>query len=209
VVAYETLARTAEPKVPHPGVLFDAAERLSRVHEVGQRMRQLAAETLRDREQRLFINLHPADLMDEDLYDARSPLAALGDRVVLEITERASLDGVRDLRERVDRLRALGFGIAVDDLGAGYAGLSAFCALQPDVVKLDMSLVRDVHLSDTKRRLVRSMTSACEELGIDVIAEGVECVEELETLQGLGLELFQGFFFARPGLPFPEIDWPS
>ena len=209
IFAYEALARTSEPKVPHPGVLFDAAERLDRLREVGRKMRALTPGPFGDRPERLFINLHPADLLDEQLYDPHSPLAALGDRVVLEITERASLNGVNDLRKRVDRLRELGFRVAVDDLGAGYAGLSAFCALQPDVVKLDMSLVRDVHLSDTKKRLIRSMVGACEELGIDVIAEGVECMEELEALHDIGCQLFQGYFFARPGLPFPDVDWPS
>lgn len=209
IVAFEALARTSEPKVPHPGVLFDAAERLDRLREVGRKMRALTPEPFAERSERLFINLHPADLLDEDLYDPRSPLAALGDRVVLEITERASLNGVGDLRKRVDRLRELGFRVAVDDLGAGYAGLSAFCALQPDVVKLDMSIVRDVHESDTKKRLIGSMVGACQELGIDVIAEGVECMEELEALRELGCELFQGFFFARPALPFPDVNWPA
>jgi EAL domain-containing protein (putative c-di-GMP-specific phosphodiesterase class I)/ActR/RegA family two-component response regulator/Tfp pilus assembly protein PilZ len=209
VIAYEALARTREPAVPHPGVLFDTAERLDRTQEVGRRMRELAAEPFEQGEALLFLNLHPSDLLDEQLYDTKSTLAKLGRRVVLEITERASLNGISDLRSRVTRLRELGFQVAVDDLGAGYAGLSAFVALQPDVVKLDMSLVRDVHESATKQRLVRSMVSVCEELNIQVIAEGVENREELDTLAELGCELFQGFFFARPGDAFPEVDWPS
>ncbi len=209
IVAYEALARTREPRVPHPGVLFDAAERLDRLREVGRRMRVVASEPFAETQERLFINLHPTDLMDEELYDPSSKLAQLGERVTLEITERASLSGVGDLRGRVNRLRELGFRVAVDDLGAGYAGLSAFCALQPDVVKLDMSLVRDVHLSETKRRLIRSMVSACEELNIQVISEGVETREELDALSELGCELFQGFLLARPGPAFPEVDWPS
>lgn len=209
VIAYEALARTREPKVPHPGVLFDAAERLQRVGEVGRRMRDIASEPFATGSGRLFINLHPSDLLDDQLYSKTSKLAQLGERVTLEITERASLGGVNDLHSRVSRLRELGFQVAVDDLGAGYAGLSAFCALQPDVVKLDMSLVRDVHTSETKQRLIRSMVSACEELNIQVISEGVETIEELECLSGLGCELFQGFLLARPGLAFPEVDWPS
>ncbi len=209
VLAYEALARTSEPAVPHPGVLFDAAERLGRLQDVARRMRALSPLPFDGRSELLFINLHPADLLDEQLYDPQSALAQYGDQVVLELTERASLKGVDDLRGRVDRLRELGFRIAVDDLGAGYAGLSAFVALSPDVAKLDMSLIRDVHLSKTKQHLVRSMVSACDELEISVVAEGVENLEELTVLTGLGCRLFQGFFFARPAAPFPEVSWPS
>src|SRR5690606_12087135 len=99
-------------------------------------------------------------------------------RIVLEVTERASLDRLDNLRDRVARLRALGYRIAVDDLGAGYAGLSAFANLEPDVVKIDMSLVRDIENARTKQRLVRSLADVCGELGMKVVAEGVETAAE-------------------------------
>tara|TARA_B100001750_G_scaffold204020_2_gene180180 strand:+ start:109 stop:2316 length:2208 start_codon:yes stop_codon:yes gene_type:complete len=209
VIAYEALARTSEPSIPHPGVLFDAAERLDRVADVGRRMREITPKAMAKSEHKLFLNLHPTDLLDEQLYDPESPLAAIGDRVVMEITERASLARVEKLKERVDRLRELGFKIAVDDLGAGYAGLSAFVALMPDVVKLDMSLIRGIDESKTKQRLVHSMINVSNDLGIQVIAEGVETRAELDVLAGLGCTLFQGFFFARPGFPLPDPDWPT
>ncbi len=210
VLAYEALARTSEPRIPHPGALFDAAERLDRLPEVARRMWALSPAPWESGvKELLYINLHPADLLDEELYDPSTRLASIADQVVLELTERASLQGVNDLRTRIVRLRALGFRIAVDDLGAGYAGLATFCTLDPDVVKLDMSLVRGVHESTTKQRLIRSMVTLCEDLKIEVIAEGVEESAELQTLIELGCRLFQGYLFARPGTAFPTVTWPE
>jgi EAL domain-containing protein (putative c-di-GMP-specific phosphodiesterase class I) len=208
VVAYEALARTNETSFPHPGALFDAAERLDRVASVGRRMRVAAPIPFEGRSEQLFINLHPMDLLDESLFDPKSPLAMMASQVVLEITERASLSSVGDLRDRITRLRNIGYRIAVDDLGAGYAGLSAFVALSPDFVKLDMSLVRDVHRSTTQQRLIHSLLAVCKDLDIRVVSEGVETPEELATLRDLGCELFQGFLFARPGLGLTlEPNW--
>jgi EAL domain-containing protein (putative c-di-GMP-specific phosphodiesterase class I) len=79
--------------------------------------------------------------------------------------------------------------------------------LEPEFVKLDMSLVRDVHLSPTKQKLIRSMTTLCKEMGMTVVAEGVETREERTTLVDIGCDLLQGFLLARPGRPFPAIHW--
>ncbi len=207
VAGYEALVRTEEPSIPHPGVLFDVAERLDRVRDLSRAIRARAPLPFADRRDRgwLFLNLHVRDLLDEELFDDHAPLAAIAEHVVLEITERASLREVGDVRGKVARLREMGFRIAVDDLGAGYAGLSSFAQLEPDVVKLDLTLVRDVHRSATKQKLVRSMVTLCQEMGMEVVAEGIECVEELQCLVDLGCDLLQGFYFARPGRPFPEV----
>ena len=132
------------------------------------------------------------------------PLARVADRVVLEITERQHLEEILDLDERIRTLRDLGFRIAVDDLGAGYSSLSSFAELAPDLVKLDMSLVREVHLHPAKHRLVASLIEICGELGVDLVAEGIETEAERDHLAGLGCDLMQGFFFGRPSAQ-PEI----
>ena len=151
----------------------------------------------------LFVNLHTHDLLDPELYEATAPLARFANRVILEITERAAIDNVKDIQARVSVLRFNGYRIAIDDLGAGYAGLSSFVALEPEIVKLDMSLVRNVHLSDVRQRLIASMTSLCKEMGMRVVAEGIELTEERLTVQGAGCDLLQGYLFARPGPAFP------
>jgi EAL domain-containing protein (putative c-di-GMP-specific phosphodiesterase class I) len=204
--AYEALLRSREPTLPHPGAVLDAAERLDSVHELGRRIRELAAQSI-DRLPKhvaLFVNLHPTDLLDDELFAPNGSLASASERIVLEITERAALDQLPDVRNRIATLRKLGFRIALDDLGAGHAGLASFTLLEPDIVKLDMALVRDIHLQPTKQTVVRTMTTMCKELGIVVTAEGVETPEERDQLVNAGTDLLQGYLFARPGDPFPE-----
>jgi EAL domain-containing protein (putative c-di-GMP-specific phosphodiesterase class I)/ActR/RegA family two-component response regulator len=209
VYGYEALMRTTEPTLPHPGAVLDAAERLGRLRELGRAVRDKAAEGFANAPAgaTLFVNLHTLDLSDDGLLAVTAPLTKIASRVVLEITERAALDEVKDARARVAALRAIGFRIAIDDLGAGYAGLTSFAQLQPEVVKLDMSLVRDVHKEPTKRKLIHSMTQLCREMGMLVVAEGIETQDERDALSGLGCQLLQGYLFARPGRPFPDVVW--
>ena len=206
--AYEALVRSGEPDLAGPAALFDAAEKLDRLVEVGRRIRaRVAAAASEPGAGTFFVNLHPRDLLDDELFEPSSPLSAVAGRVVLEITERASLDHLSDVRGRIARLRALGFRVAVDDLGAGYAGLAAFALLEPEVVKIDMSLVRDIQAHPTKQKLVRSMVSLCAELGMQLVVEGVETAAERETLVELGCELMQGYLFARPARLPATIAW--
>jgi EAL domain-containing protein (putative c-di-GMP-specific phosphodiesterase class I) len=146
-------------------------------------------------------------LLDEELVSPDSPLSRIASRVVLEITERASLDDVADSAARVAALRQLGFRIAIDDLGAGYAGLTSFANLEPEIVKLDMSLVRGVDTAPKKRKIIDSMTRLCKDMGILVVAEGVETVAERDALIEIGCDLLQGYLFAKPGRPFPQVHW--
>ena len=210
VFGYEALLRANKPKLPHPGAILDAAERLERLPELGRAVRTAAVAPMAGAPgAALFVNLHPRDLADEVLFSADSPLAKLAPRVILEITERASLDEVSDVRERVARLRKLGFRLAVDDLGAGYAGLTSFATLEPEVIKLDMCLVRDVDTNVVKRRVVDKMTALAHELGVLVVAEGVETIPERDALIAAGCDLLQGYLLARPGKPFPSVSWPA
>jgi EAL domain-containing protein (putative c-di-GMP-specific phosphodiesterase class I)/ActR/RegA family two-component response regulator len=208
VHGYEALVRSAEPTLPSPRDLFDAAERLGQLHLLGRAIRQhVAVDAERaPSDCRLFVNVHAADLDDPDLYSSSAPLSDVARRVVLEITERYPLEAIDGLHARVASLRALGFQIAVDDLGAGYAGLSCFTLLGPDVVKLDMSLIRAIQTSKRKRSIVKSMIDlASGELGMLVVCEGVETVEERDTLAQLGADLFQGYLVARPERQFVAI----
>jgi EAL domain-containing protein (putative c-di-GMP-specific phosphodiesterase class I) len=204
VFAHEALVRTRERAIPHPGALIDLATRCGRLGELGRRIRAAAAQAARDTP-RLFVNLHPADFLDEDLYDPAAPLSLVAKSVVLEVTERAGLESIADLAARLTRLRSLGFRIAIDDLGEGYSGLTSLARVQPEFVKLDMSLVRNVDALPPNRRIVRSTLRLCRELHCQVIAEGIETVAERDALVGVGCDLLQGYLFARPT---PELIAP-
>jgi len=206
---YEALLRSQEKMLPHAGAILDAAERLDRISDLGRAIRARAIEPMPSAPPHalLFVNLHSRDLMDETLFSRDAPLSTIAERVVLEITERASLDDVEDARSKVARLRKMGFRIAVDDLGAGYAGLTSFAMLEPELVKLDMTLVRDIDQSPTKQKLVRSVAGLCKELGMMVVGEGVESVAERDVLIECGCDLLQGYLFAKPDRPFPGHKW--
>lgn len=206
IFAHEALVRNEEPTLRSPLDLFDAAERLGRLNELGRAIRVEIADALKTTTPpgHMFVNLHPADLADAALYEESAPLCAFANQIVFEITERATLDSIPDLPARMARLRQLGYRIALDDLGAGYSGLSSFTQLEPDVVKVDMSLIRGIEGSAMKQRLVGSVVALCSELGILIVGEGIETAGERDALVGLGGDLCQGYLFARPGRGFPE-----
>jgi EAL domain-containing protein (putative c-di-GMP-specific phosphodiesterase class I) len=209
IYGYEALLRSKEASLPHPGAVLDAAERLNMLDVLGRTIRERSAGPMRNAPEGtvLFVNLHTTDLLDPSLMSPDAPLSKIAKNVVLEITERASLDSVKDVRARVAALREMGFRIAVDDLGAGYAGLTSFALLEPEIVKLDMTLVRDVHLSSTKQKLVRSMTQLAHDMGMLVVGEGIEIAEERDALVNLGCDLLQGYLFAKPNAAFPTVTW--
>lgn len=204
VFGYEALMRSGEPAFKGPLDVLEAAERLGRLVDLGRACRSKALRDFSRAPQgtKLFLNLHPQDLLDDDLFAADSPLAAIADRVVLELTERAPLGENEELLRRVAHLRSMGFRVAIDDLGNGYAGLSSLVQIEPEFVKLDMSLVRNIHQNPIKLRLVALILETCRSLGIQVVAEGVETREEYDTLQNLHCPLFQGYYLARPA-PLP------
>jgi EAL domain-containing protein (putative c-di-GMP-specific phosphodiesterase class I) len=209
VFAYEALVRNEEPTLRSPPDLFEAAERLGRLQELGRTLRARVAKTLDEKplDGLLFVNLHALELDDDSLISPDAPLSRYASRVVLEVTERAPLERIRDVTARVAQLRALGYRIAVDDLGAGYAGLTSFAHLEPEVVKVDMSLIRGIDRSPMKQKLLRSIVGLCRELDIEIIAEGIETEQERDTLVRLGGDLCQGYLFARPERPWADINF--
>jgi EAL domain-containing protein (putative c-di-GMP-specific phosphodiesterase class I) len=210
VVGYEALVRTDELTIGGPADLFRAADRLGKVHELSRAIRDhvAAAASSAPLGTLMFVNVHPQDFEDVELYSPGAPLSLLGDRVVLEITERVPLDSVFGLESRVASLKHLGLRIALDDLGAGYAGLRNLTQLSPDFVKIDTTLVRDVDRESKKQQVVGSMVRLSRELGMKVIMEGVETQAERETLLGLEADLMQGYLFGRPSRGFElPIRW--
>jgi EAL domain-containing protein (putative c-di-GMP-specific phosphodiesterase class I) len=204
---YEALLRSTDKSLPHPGAILDAAERLERTGRLGTLIRSQVAKVFAaaapDRGV-VFVNLHINDLLDRSLTSPFAPLTKIASRVVLEITERSSLDHIGDVRYRIAELRERGFRIAIDDLGGGHDRMGAIGPLDVDIVKLDMSLVRDVHRHAMKQRLVRSITELCKEHRVLVIGEGVENKDEADCLVANGCDLLQGYFIARPGPPFVD-----
>jgi len=208
-MAFEALLRTSHPGIENAEHFLGLAQRVGRMRDLEHRIHEAIAQSAgAAREDVLFfVNIHPESLDDPELYECDYPLCEIAERVVIEVTERASLSTISDVPQKVDALRARGYRIAIDDLGAGYSGLTSFAELQPEFVKFDMELVRGIQHSSTKSKLIASMTALCKELQIQTIAEGVETREERDRLVELGCDILQGYYHGRPGKPFAEGLW--
>jgi EAL domain-containing protein (putative c-di-GMP-specific phosphodiesterase class I) len=132
------------------------------------------------------------------------------DRLLFEFTEQEEMADPAHVAEIVRTYQAMGFGTALDDFGAGHAGLGLLARFQPDYIKLDMELIRGIDASLPRRIIVEGIVRMCHALGIVLIAEGVETPAELEALSALGIRYFQGFLLARPAFEaLPPIVLPA
>lgn len=211
IVAYEALMRSGEPALATPAAILGAAERLNDVESVTDRVMELAADAVPGLPEgcSLFVNIHADDLRESRLLATQGPLTKYAKRVVLEVTERGSVDMIEMLPTRMALLRKVGYRIAIDDLGAGYSGLTTLAAIEPDIVKIDMALVRGIDTSIVRQRVVLSIVQLCRELNMEVVAEGIETREELATVNEIGCDLLQGYYLGRPKdkfvIAFPDF----
>jgi len=214
VFGYELLARGPRRSELHrPDALFEVARAEARVPELDRICRMTAARGAADLPPDClrFINAEPLNLFfhpDSDVFVrefVEATPVALRAKTVVEITENAVIDDFAHMREVVRRLRGSGFRIAIDDAGAGYAGLQTMVEIEPDFIKLDMSLTRGIESSIVKQKLVGTLRDFCRQAFITLVAEGVETRAQLDALLELGIEYGQGFLFAHPGPPHPEI----
>ncbi len=135
------------------------------------------------------------------------------DRIIFETVEGEQVNDGKWLSEVLREYQRIGFMTAIDDFGAGFAGLNLLADFQPDIVKLDMALVRGIDQNKPRRAIVAGVATMCRELGIRVIAEGIETGEEMRCLRDLGIELMQGYWFGRPqfeaATPGGNVPWPG
>lgn len=131
-------------------------------------------------------------------------------RIVLEVVEGEIIDDTSHFTELINEYRGLGLHMAIDDFGAGYSGLNLLADFQPDQVKLDMKLIRGIERHGARQAIVRAINQLCLDLGIDVIAEGVETEPEYAWLASQGIHLYQGYLFAKPAFEsFPSVHYPE
>lgn len=213
VIAYEALCRGTLPDFRFPDKIFATAEQFDRVWDLGHVLRNVAGEASSDLHKSpqggcmMFINIHPRDVEDPSFERQvlDGPIATHASSIVLELTERAAIVDYRSLRQLLGRLRSRGYRVAIDDLGSGYAGLTALAEIEPEFIKFDMGLVRDLHRRPVKQRLIERISEFASEMNATTISEGVETAEERDALLCCGSTIMQGYFFAKPAPEFARL----
>jgi EAL domain-containing protein (putative c-di-GMP-specific phosphodiesterase class I) len=217
ILGYESLSRGPRGTIwENPAVLFSVALETDLAFEVDRLCRRLAlerAKTIRSG-WRVFVNTLPISLNDPEfrgqyLKEFLQQVRLAPKNIVLEMTETMAVEQFDVLRRALRYYRDLGFAVAIDDAGTGYANLEMIMHLKPEFIKIDLSLIRNIGRSILKRELVKALKSIAAGIDADLIAEGVEQKRELQTLRKLGITYGQGYLFARPGSPFPAPIVPS
>lgn len=207
-LAFESLLRSTHHTLNGPGPVLAAAERHDLLTPLTAAIMKRAAARLREipDETKLFINLHPRDLEAPEVLQGHVQLLQpWADRVVLEITERSDVLKVGKRGQSIALLREMGFLLAVDDLGAGYNSLTMLAEFEPNYIKIDMSIVRDVDKSPVKSRLIDMVIGFAQASNSQVVAEGIETEAEASTLEAKGIGLFQGYWFGKPMLDIAQV----
>ncbi|HWR28821.1 MAG TPA: GGDEF domain-containing protein, partial [Negativicutes bacterium] len=213
IMGYEALARGPSDSPLHmPAQLFSVAVKhkmlLALEHicrEVSIQQTQMLAPG-----QQLFLNVTPEVINDPEFRNGRTKQVVLHhglipEQITFEITERTAISDFGNFTRALHHYRTQGYCIAVDDAGAGYSSLQAIAELYPDFIKLDMSIVRDIHNNPFKIAILEALVNLASAMNSKIIAEGVETMDELLTVMKLGVGYAQGFFFARPSNPPAQI----
>lgn len=215
IVSLEALIRT-----PEGGSSAEYFSQLSRdeVYKADIRSKKLAfamAKGLGIQGLTLSVNLLPMSLvMVPDSVDfLLREIEANGlvpEQIVVEVTEDEAISRIDEFDNVIRQLKSAGISLAIDDFGAGSAGLLLLARFQPDIVKIDRNIIADVHKSGPKQAIIQAIIKCCASLEISVIAEGVEKAEEWMWLESAGICNFQGFLFARPAINgIPAVAWPE
>ena len=212
-IGYEALTRVTTSAFSGPDALFKAAYDNDSVWRLERLCRERAILGVRGipPDHLLFLNVEPDSIYDpalrsEQIFEQLRAASLKPTQVVLEITEHAAVQDHEAFRQMLNYFQFHGFRLAVDDVGSGYSGLKSIAELRPDFIKIDMALIRDIHLHPIKQDLTATITRFSSSSGTTLIAEGVEKVEELRCLQRIGVRYAQGYLFARPGPPFAQPD---
>lgn len=204
VFAHEALLRSHSPSFKGPVPLLQHAVRLGAMGELGRYLRGLSS--LACPSTPLFVNIHPSEFDHGFLVRPDDPIFAHDHPVYLEITESVPLSHFALCHSVLKEVRGKGVFLAVDDLGAGYSNLKYIADLAPEIVKLDRELIAGVTIDSRTHRLIRHIVNLCNDMGAQVVAEGVETQGELEAVVAAGIRLVQGYLLARPAFPAPSVN---
>ena len=198
IAGFESLSRFQSDPYRAPDIWFNEAAQVGLGEELELMAIKNALKGLNIIPQQSYIsfNISPEYILNGSLERLLGDIPS--NRIVLEVTEHAPVTNYHDFRNALEPLRQKGIRLAIDDAGAGYASLQHILELNPDIIKMDISLIRDIHLDAKRRALASALIAFAREINCAVMAEGVECKDELITLTKLGVNKVQGYFIGRP-----------
>lgn len=215
IYGYEALSRIDLPDCAFTTEeMFRIAEKLNCVWELESICRKQSIKNAKSKpkDAKLFVNVDPKVIHDGKF---RSGLTAgylkkYGidpDDIVFEITERSSIEEPKTFKKSIEHYTKQNYKIAIDDYGSEYAGPNRLCLLKPDIIKIDMEIIRDINTDMFKRSFVKSLSIFGKSTGVKILAEGIETPEELSTLIDLGVDYGQGFYLGRPVTVFSQMNY--
>ena len=213
ILGWEALTRGPENSYfSRPEIIFRFAEELSLLFAMEKVCREKAISGIGELglEQKVFLNVHPRTMSDPNFVKGET-LQILHNHglvprnIVFEITERHSIKDFISFKQIVENYRGQGYRIAIDDVGAGFSGLQTIAEIQPDFIKIDMSLVRNIDSDFSRQSVVAALKSLAENINCKIIAEGIETQNELNALLLKGVHYAQGYYLARPRFPKPAV----
>ncbi len=207
IVGYECLSRglKEDGTIMPPNLMFEAARKTEMLFNLDRQCRISAIKhaKLKNIDKMLFINFAPTSIYNpefclRDTVKTAQELNIDPQKITFEVVETEKVDNINHLKNIFDYYREMGFKVGLDDVGSGYSSLKMIAELKPDIIKIDMELVRDIHKDTTKKAIVSSIIALTKDLGAKSLAEGTETKEEAETLLSLGVDMLQGYFFGKP-----------
>jgi diguanylate cyclase (GGDEF)-like protein len=206
IAGYEALIRgPSDSELHSPIALFETAKKFNLIPALEYVCRDISCEYFARNKLpgKLFLNVSPMSFVDNNHENGVTTQiikkhGISADRIVIELSEQYPMDDYEIIQLATDHYRKMGFEIAIDDLGAGYAGLRIWSEIRPDYVKIDRHFIENINDNSVKREFVRSIHDISRGLGCKVIAEGIETVEELDVLRSIGIMHGQGYLLGRP-----------
>ena len=208
IVGYEALSRFTDIPYRSPDRWFSEAKSVGMAVdlEVAAFARALSMRGKICHRRYLSINVSPETLVSDRFLALIEGTENPRNNLIIEVTEHTTIDDYLPLTDAIERVKRVGIRVAVDDVGAGYAGLRHIIQINPCIIKLDMSLTREVHSFRSKQAMISALSAFAARMGIKVVAEGVEVKEELNALRILGIDFAQGYLIGRPG-PIPQSEF--
>ncbi len=207
IYGYEALVRGVDPKgeLIYPDILFSKSQRNDMDFQLDKLCRETALKTaaVKKINQKVFINFLPTAIYDPEFclkstVKWANQLEFDHKNIVFEVVETASVKDKEHLKKVLEYYREQGFQVALDDVGEGFSNLNMLIELRPDIIKIDRNIICDIHKSELKHSVYEALYKLSRDNGIEVLAEGVETQEEMDTIEAIGVDYIQGYYFSRP-----------